>query len=110
MTAQYTRLLGTVQDSHYDNKCSEYDWIFVHVIKSDRGALKPIPCGVKNAYRGQLLRMCDGSTSESIILPTFRVVYHPSALISKVMSSRLFRRSPQNLQIIYKENLLYSKL
>ena len=37
MTAQYTGFIGTVQNSHYDNKCSEYNWIYVHVIKSDRG-------------------------------------------------------------------------
>ena len=39
----------------------------MHVIKSDRGVLKPYPCGVTNIYRGQLLCICDASPCESNI-------------------------------------------
>ena len=62
MRTQYTGLLGTIQDSYYNN------WTYASVANPDRGVLEPFPCGVTNIYRGQLLRICNGSTSESIRL------------------------------------------
>ena len=42
-----------------------------NVINPNRGVLKPFPCDVTNIYQGQLVRICNGSTSESIKTFTF---------------------------------------
>ena len=41
------------------------------------------------------IRICNDSTRKLILLPTFRNVDNSSSLISKVISSLLFRRSPK---------------
>ena len=60
-----------------------------------QGSTKQFPCRVTCIYRGQFLRICNDSTSEPIILPTFRIVNNSSSLISKIMSSLLQTQLPK---------------